>query len=280
MKQKIKLSNKLLVINTLVIVLFGILFLLLLQFLRTKSEWIIVTFKVTDDNPLYATRYPNYEFAKSFKTGDIEFNELGIKQAEIIKVDSYRNSPDNFVVYVDVKLKASYDKRMRVYKYKGKPLVFGETQTFIFPSVRFEGLVAFTSKSGENLNNKKFVRIQSQINYSRLFFSETDGVPPYIADQIEEGQIMTDSANNIIARIVKVEKNPADRMLPTNDGRLVVVKDPELIDVLLTIDLSVFELDGRLYYFDYKPLSIGTVIPIDLKNVYIWPTVTKIEEIN
>ncbi len=277
MKKNTKKSYKILLANIIVVVIFGLVSVILLRYFKTSTEWITVTFKITDDNPLYATTYPSFEFAKNYKVGEAQNNELGIKEAEIIKVDSYQSSVDQFVVYVDINLKASYDKRLGMYKFKGKPLVFGETQTFTFPSVRFEGLVVFSPNSDRLEETSELIRVQGQLNYSRISFSETDGVPEYIADQIVEGKVMTDSENNVLVRIVKVEKTPAERMVVTNDGKLILQKDPKLIDVKMTLDIKVKNMNGLLYYFDYKPLLVGSVISVDLKDVYIWPTVTKIE---
>jgi hypothetical protein len=136
-----KIIKKLSWIDWTILIIFLMSILLFYLFLRRYNEMIIVRFKVTDKAVLTAQHNPNVDYADSFYIGDTERNETGQVTAEIINVDSVKIDPYFETVYLDIKVKALFNTRSELYKYKGRPIVYGESFPFTFSKTKFDGIV-------------------------------------------------------------------------------------------------------------------------------------------
>jgi hypothetical protein len=204
----------------------------ILIFFRREVKTIVVKVKVTDENPLYANTLPGNEFSYAFFPGDSENDELGRKISEIVSVDKYMLNPDRQVVYLNLKIKTTYNPRKKTYTYLGKTIAFGESYNFTFSKVRFTGLVVDFPGFQEGSKKVKRTRIvNTQLRWDNREFSDTYGVPNYIADSIKEGLFVKNSSNEILAVIRDVKIAPAKRTIITNYNQPISVLDPELKDV-------------------------------------------------
>lgn len=245
-------------------------------FFKRETTYITVRFKVTDENPLYANTLPNNEYTSSFEVGDKEINELGAAVSEIVGVDSFNYDQRNNVVYLDVKLKTTYNPRKNSYVYKGKQVVFGQSFTFSFTKVRAKALVV-NFPGYDDKFEKGFVTVDAQLRKPMREFSDVYGVEKFIADAIHIGDTVKDSRGRVLAEVVEVEKKPAIRWVFSERGVPTKVSDPNLVDVFLKIKLSVLKDKNRTYMFDFLPVLVGEVVPLTLDQVFVWPTITAIE---
>jgi hypothetical protein len=246
---------------------------------KRQQRSIMVRFKVTDEKVLYATTKPTNEYALGFVVGDVEKDELGRVRAEIVDVESYAYDPETMVVYLDVRLKAIYNPRKNIYSLKGKNLVFGESFTFSFSKVHFDGIVVdFPGfQEGEEIKiGTKTVR--GQLRYAERAFSDIYGVPDYVAQAVRAGDTVKDRNGNELAKVLKVETLPAQRTVVTDLGRVIKTTDPVLQDVYYTFELRTKTVDGKTFVFDYVPLAVDQVINLNFDTISIWPTITEIIE--
>lgn len=219
------------------------------------------------------------EYTIGYINGDKEVDDLGRTVSEIVNVDSYKVSPFQQAVYLDIKLKVTYNPRTGVYSAKGKDILFGETFTFAFSKARFKGTIVDLpglSKALKILDKKTIVK--AQIRYEDRSFSDIYGVPEFFADAVKNGDTVVDTKGNILATILDVKKNPAKRVFVTSGGQSTIIDDPVLKDVYFTVELATKEVNGKLYMFDYKPMLIGESIPIYTRHAALWPTITDIIE--
>lgn len=246
-------------------------------FLKRENVFIDVKFKITDPDVLYMNTRALDEYAVSFVIGDKEFNELGQTIAEIVKVDTYRTNTDRQVVYLTLRAKANYNPRKKLYSIKGRPVVVGQSFTYTLTKVKFEGIVV--DFPGLTTANKTFDKksVKAQIRDSSREYSDTYGVPPYIAYAVSVGDQVKDSQGNVLAKVLQVDVLPAKRTVVTTDNRSLVVNDPELKDVFYTLELSVYEDKDRLFMFDYLPVYIGQVLPLNFGQISVWPTIIEID---
>jgi len=242
-------------------------------FFKKSVQKIVVRFDVTDENPLYAYTSPKNQYATSFQVGDISFNELGEKDAEIVGLETYSVEPTKMVTRLDIKLKAEYSFRKKQYLYKGKPIVYGESHSFVFSKVKVKAsVIDFPGFRNENSRVTYFRRVKAQLRYERREFSDTYGVADFIAESVKNGDAVYNKQGDVLAKIVSVDIKPAQRTI-VSGNRLVEVLDPMLKDVFYDIDLQVTNIDGNEYMFNYGPVKVGETIPLNFQEINVWPTI-------
>lgn len=249
----------------------------LYTFFRRETKFISARFKVTDENVLYAKSSPRNEYATKFVIGDAERDELGRITSEITGVETYKTSPDTQVVYLDIKVKTIYNPRTKKYSFKGKNIIFGESFDFSFSSLYVRALVVdFPSLSEQAEVVKKKVAVMAQLRYGDRSYTDVYGVPEYLATSVKSGAEVKNSKGETMVKVIDVAAVPAKRLVINAAGRPLLVDDPYLKDVFYTIELNVKEIDGKTYMFDYIPVLIDSIIPINLDNVSVWPTIIEI----
>lgn len=250
---------------------------LIVFFLKREVTTIVVRYKVTDNNPLYADNVPSNNFALAFQRGDSEIGSLGKKVAEIINVESYNINPEKQVVYLDIKLEVVFNPRTKTYSFKGRPIVFGETHFFTFSNVRAEVMVVDFPGflDGVNVTDEENI-LETQIRYDSRNYSDTYGVPDFIADKLSVGKQVRDNQGKVQAEIVEITKSPAERTVIDQWGNVFLTRDPKLFDVYLKIKIKSRKIDTKKYVFDFTPLSVGQTIPLNFEDISVYPIVTRI----
>jgi hypothetical protein len=248
-------------------------------FFRRETTYIVARFKVTDENPLYAKNLPNNEYASSFTVGDSENNELGQASAEIVGVDTYKLTPEDNVVYLDIRIKTTYNPRKKTHVFKGKQVVFGQSFTFSFSNVRAKALVVDFPGYESGLENEEVI-VSAQLRDEFREFSDVYGVQPFVAEAIEEGEKVFDSKGNVLAEVLEIRTEPARRWVFSDRGQAVSVRDPELVDVFMKIKFSATRKNNNLFVLDFLPVLIGEEIPLNFNDVFVSATITDIENVD
>lgn len=257
----------------------GILFLL---FFKRENTFIDIRLKVADPDIQRINRLHLDEYAVNFTSGDKELNEIGQTIAEIIQVDSYHLFPGTQATYLNMRVKANYNPKRNQYSIKGIPVAVGQSFTFTLSRVKFQGIVVNfpgAVPTAERINEKKLITVQlrdTERKYSE--YSNSYGVPYYIAEAIKMGDEIKDFRGNLLVKVLKVDIKSAKRTIITSDNRAITVTDPELKDVFLVLKVNVYSQGGRLYMFDYRPVSVGQLLPIDFPNINIQSTIIEIKD--
>lgn len=266
----------------------GVVFLLgFYLFFKRDTVYITATFKVTDENPLYANTLPNTEYASAFVPGDGQRDLFGHVIAEIKRVERYSETPQRIdlydvtpernVVYLDIKIKTVYNPRDHTYSAQGKNIVFGESFTFSFARVKFKALVVdFPGFRGAQSTQTMTTVVRAQLRNDSRGYSDVYGVPDFVARAVKKGDITSDDKGNPLVRVLDVSVAPAKRMVVNTIGQPFMVDDPYLKDVYVTLEIATKEINGKLYMFDYKPILINTVVPLNLKTINLSPVITEI----
>lgn len=246
-------------------------------FFKRSTVYIPITLKITDDNVLLADSSPKIDYAQSFIIGDTERNELGQPTATITNIDSYYISPNKQIVFVTIKAKAVYNARKKQYVVKSRPVVYGASIPFIFKNVIFTGLVVnFPNFETAQQVKRGATKVKAQLRYDSRDFSDISGVPNFIATSVKEGDLITNTNNEVMAKILSVEIYPAKRTVITSAGVAMNIQDPNLYDVFYTIDLTTKQINNKTYMFDYFPVLVGESIPLNFPTVSVYPTIIEI----
>lgn len=248
------------------IFVFSLLFLYF--FFRREEVDVIVKVRVTDQEVLYAKSNPDLWYANQFRVGETERDSMGKVIAEIIDVESIKINPKESIVYLDLKLKATYNKRTETYIARGKKMAYGAPMRFNFDNITFDGhIVQYPNYEGNNQVNVKKVRVIALERY----------IEPSLADAINIDDAMLDSRGKELVRIIDKKVLPAEIVTTNSQGDPLLRYSPIYKDLFLTLVISVKEVNKTFFLFDKEPLTIGTSIPLNFEKVSIFPMVTDFE---
>lgn len=273
-KRIINEIKKIPLIDLAFLVISSVLILVFLLFFKRKTELIDVQFKVTDENILYAQTIPGEDYANSFAVDDGEWSNFGIKNATFIKVEKIDARVNKKIILVTIRLKATFDRQKNQYFYKGKPIIYGQPIQFEFSKVKFSGLV-INFPGFDQTQEEKQIQVEAQIRESKREFSDVYGVPEYVARNLKINDQIVDNNGKVLAKILEVKTEPAQRMVITAQGEAKLIRDPLLKDVKLLLELTVTPIDERDFIFD-TPVLIGTEIPLNFDQLSVMATVTDI----
>ena len=123
---------------------------------------------------------------------------------------------------------------------------------------------------------KKLI-VRAQLQDVQRAYSDTYGVPNYIAQAVTSGNVVTDSNGVVLAKVLNVEILPAKRTIVTSSNTSMTITDQELRDVFYTLEVNAFKYGDRYYLYDYIPITIGQQLPLNFPFINILPTVVDIK---
>jgi len=245
------------------IVLFASFFL----FFYRKVEAISIRVKVTDIDILYASTNPQTWYADRFQVGDTERDALGRVVSEIVGIESFNINSNTKVLYLDLKIRAVYDKKSRMYSAKGKNLVFGSPIRFNLSRVTFDGIVTDSPSIKMQKNLKVFdTQVKALIR----------GGEPLILQSVKKGDKALDSKGNIMVEVIDVKIRPAEKVTQTDRGELLLRYDPLFKDAIYTLNIRTRVFDKEPFMFDNIPLKLGETVPLNFEQVSLFPLIVEI----
>lgn len=227
-------------------------------FFYRKSEYVSIRVKVTDQDVLYANTLPKDWYAGMFEVGDTERDVLGNVITKITGMEIFPSGENKKAVYLDLQVKATYDTRTKIYTSHGNPLIFGTPIRINLSHVTFDGFVT------------EFPGWEKQQNYhvgSATVTVLARSLEPAVADAIKEGDSILDNHNVTLAKVVTVLSKPADTVVNTAAGQLLLQPNPLYKDLVLTLKMRTETYNGEPYVFDNLPLKIGATIPLNFPNI-------------
>jgi len=276
-----------------IIVIFIFVFLAVSAFLvlfRKQSE-INVVVKVNEESMAYQIGgVPNW-FVQFLHVGMKEVDVFGKPMAEVKEIKTYYAADQRSVAYLVVSLKAVYSISNRQYTYKGKNILVGSTIQLPLDNLLINGLII--DIDGSIKTNLKKISAEAKIRTIDSAFPQTEGVPPYIADSVQQGDIMKDSLGRPAIKIVKKTVEDAKMTVVTANGEVILQRQPLRKDVSLDLEIWGEKIGDRYFLFGDTNFPIivsnnsvilnnyNTIggLPFNINNGLIWLTITKINGI-
>ena len=268
------ISKKLTYFDILALSVLFVLALAFFFFFSRKVEYITIRVKVTDQDVLYAQTQPATWYANRFEVGDTEKDTLGRVTAEIVGVERFNVSSDRKALYLDLKIRALFDSRSKLYSAKGKSLNFGTPLRFNFSKVTFDSLVT-DSPSIEMQKDLKVVD-KKVVALLRGIKPEEITIEPLVIQSVKKGDKVMNSNGEVLAEVLDVKIRPAERVTQTDKGELLLRADPLYKDALFTLNIRTKILDNEPFMFDNIPFKIGEWVPLNFENVSLWPQIVEI----
>ncbi len=261
---------------------FGIIFLTMILgvflFFYRKKEYVNIRVKVTDQDVLFANANPKTWYANRFEVGDKETDELGRVISEVTGIETFNMSGDSKAVYLDIRIKAVYDRRTKIYSARGANLIFGDTIRFNFSKVTFNALI---TESPSTANQKNFSIEEKEITTILRGTGSLERGPaalePQILEAIKKGDAIKDSNGNVLAEVLNVTTRPGQRVIQNDRGDLLLRNDPYYKDAIITLKIRVKNYKGEPFAFDNIPVKLGVYIPLNFNYASVWPIITQIK---
>ena len=274
-------------------IIFIFIFLLISLFfvLFRKQSKINVVVKVNEESMAYQIGgVPNW-FAQFLHVGMKEVDVFGKPMAEIKEIKTYYAADQRSVVYLVVSLRAVYSVSNRQHTYKGKKILVGSTIQLPLNNLLVNGLII--DIDGSIKNNLKKISAEAKIRTIDPTFPQTEGVPPYIANSIQQGDVMKDSLGRPAIKIVKKTEEDAKMTVVTANGDVILQRQPLRKDVSLDLEIWGEKIGDRYFLFGDMNFPIivsnnsvilnnyNTIggLPFNVNNGLIWLTITKINGI-
>lgn len=235
-------------------------------FFSRKAEFIDLRVTVTDQDVLYANTFPRNWYADRFEVGDAELDTLGRKNVEITSVEKFNITPNRKVIYLDLKARATYDTRTKLYYIKGKSLVFGRSIQFNLGKVTFHGLV--TEFPGSET--------KQQVKIGKAFLTTIGRMlEPSLASSVRVGDKIYNSKGALLAEVLDVTVRPAEQVTTTEAGNLLLRYNPLLKDLILKVAIPTKTVNNETFMFDNLVIKVGEIVPLNFEKASLFPTITE-----
>lgn len=262
-------------------IFFGILAVAAFFFLR-RSDYVTLTLRISESDSYGIWSKPPLWYANTIQTGMKSEDMLGRSTLEVIDVYRYMGEEASSLTYIQLKLRAVYNKRTNEYSYNGSNLLIGSYQQFRIQGVLVTGIV-HTIHTQAATEKKRFL-LKGYINPSLVdttaLSAETisTGIPNFLSKKIVEGMTVKDSRGTILAEIKKVKKSQAQRKFIYN-GQLTQFPDVNLEKVDLEVEVTA-EKNGTLYFYRQdSPMLINTSIYFYFDELILPMLITEIVEL-
>lgn len=220
----------------------------------SKPRYAYVKLKVGQGLWWVNTARPNVWFADNIREGDIKYDILGRKQAEIIEVRKYPATQNSqFDVYITAKLKVGFNKRTGEYNFNRSILSVGAPIELQFPKVDVTGTVMEISP--EPFNEpfvEKIVYIVNQGGYLKDF--------PYRYDSIKIGDYYNDGRDKVFEVLdKKLEKN----IWSIGNNLTGTIFEGEIDtnqNIIVKARVKLKERKGNLYYGEDNKVMVNSFI--------------------
>jgi hypothetical protein len=280
-----KIKKNIHVLDIVIGAFFIIIAISLLLLFHRKNEYVDIRVRVTDQDVLYANNNPRTWYANQFEVGDVERDELGGIVGKITGVETFNISEDSKVVYLDISLRAVYNKRSQLYSAQGTNLIFGNTLRLNFSKTFFNSLITEApDRSNQNdysEEQKTIVVIERGVTNG----NDTDvnslqsqaNIEPQVLSKIKSGDVITDSNGRVLAEVKDIVITPALRITQNDRGDLLSKLDPYYKDATITLNILVKKYKSDEFIFDIIPLKIGSKVPLNFSYESIWPTLIEVK---
>lgn len=234
----------------------------MLFYFRRKKAYIYVdlTFQRQDWNS--NSFPPEYWEVNKLQVGDEGYNSLGRKVAEIQDVE--KNAWDGgrrLYFEMSVRLNAVYNTTTRTYVYDGNPLLVGEDLTLQFGDVSFTGIVSNVYQSKEQrYADYRLADAVIKVNYRQY--------DPWHAEALRDFTVKN-SRGETILNTKDIKITPAEKVVVTDRGQVLLRRDPIRKDVVVTFELpGVLCAEETCFYNHYQTFMIGQQFWADSGHTY------------
>jgi hypothetical protein len=254
--------------DLLLFILFALIAVGFLYFLLRRSEYVTVTLRVSSSDSLsnHWFNRPAQWYLEALEPGLQSIDLLGRPIVSVLQTYYYPTYSNVETFYVQLNVRAVYNKNTNEFSYNGVPLLVGKFVDFNVGGVLVKGVIHnINADSVNSVVTKKYL-VSGELEYinngrAQEEQAELEGIRTYIAEDLKEGVTYTDSTGREYAKIVDITKQPAYKKIVHNTG-FVSILDPERQKVFLTVEIEVDVIKNVPHYIGEFILRKGGIIPL------------------
>lgn len=247
-------------------------FILLTRYFIIKQEWKIIRIEVIGNS--WATSYDPYGYRTPFWLSDkltkglVEKNSSGKVIAEIIKVDNYARGDEEAEVYLTVRVKTFFNKKIGKYIFKSRSLDLGMPIDLRPGNLFIPGQIIDVDVPLGGYLTKEVIITCIRANDN-----------PWMFNNIKPGEKMYNRADkSVIAEIINTKLEPPTSSIFLQNGE--IINDPKKKDLILTIKAQVFQQDGNWFFAGHQQVKIGNPLSIYTDNFNLGMEIQDFEDFN
>ena len=250
----------------------------IVKFFGQKVESKIIRIEVINKswgeswNP-YGYRTP-FWLSDKLKIGQKEYDKSGNVIAEIIDIENYARGNEEAEIYLTVRVRTEYQKRLRQHFFKNIPLDLGSSIEIAPDQNIVYGQVIDNNVPPQGYLKKEFSIIARGRGYDQ-----------YVIDNIKIGERVENRHNGeAVATIVELHTEKTTQMYVSeitnyNDQGLSFRVDPNTQDIVVKLNMTAEQIDKRWYFAGHQQLKISNSIWFYGQNVDLILEIESIEEL-
>lgn len=218
-------------------------------------------------------RYSNAPFwiADKLSVGQKTFDSKGEIIAEITDIESYEQSVETSDIYLEIRLKTTYDEKSRQYMYADRTINLSNLITLQFNNIAFDSQII-----NNNLPDDEYKK--KEINIT----AKWSAVEQWQINQMKVGEKMLDQAKNeTIAEIlsIRTQISPNTVFVSKETGEINYVPNPTKKDVYFKIRIKGFESNNKLFFAGHQRIKAGDSITILGKDLTYYLMVQSVDRV-
>lgn len=246
-KEIIKRINRVNVSIALLIVI-GIAYGFRLTLMPASPMYLVLTYQRTIEREF--SMPPEYWSVGALRVGDVSFNSLGKKVAEVTDIKKSYWGADRENFQVTVKVDAIRNNVTGEYSMDGKPLMIGNKLILPLGRTQFNGVISDIYRD-EQERLGRYRRAKATVQLKGRFYE------PWQAEALRDF-VVRDTKGKIVASVKNIVIEPGEYTFTTDNGRTLLLRDPIKKDVTMTLELfDVLCTDQTCYFEEFKPIKIG-----------------------
>ena len=233
-----------------ILMLFAIFSSLIISRLLRKQEWVTVGLHISSDEWWWNSQNPEYWIVEDLEKGLISKNTFGEEIAEIVEVIDFEYGNGKRTVFLEMRLKANFDKKRGLYTYNSRPLEIGGNLNLTFEKQNVRGLIAYL---GDDRLGEEELWANVTVKYSRI--------EKELADSIIDNPIMTDSQGRILVEASDVRKQIySNNVFSDIRGKNIRAYDNDYMDIFMDLKIKVYKSGNKHYFLNGTNIVNGSEI--------------------
>lgn len=193
---------------------------------------------------------PEYWSVNKINPGDVSYNSLGKKIAEVIEVTKSYWGANRENLSVLVKVETIFNGKTGEFILDGKPLLIGGELSLTLGKTQFNGIITDLFKDEQD-RFKGYRKAKAIVKLHGRFYE------PWQAEALRNFKVVNSSGETTV-RLKSVVIEPAEYIFTTDSGTPLRLRDPIKKDMTMTIELTdVLCAEQTCYFEETKPLKIG-----------------------
>jgi hypothetical protein len=252
-------------------------------FLR-KAKYVTVTLRISEFDSINLWVTPPLWYIDVLQPGMVEKDGLGREVIRVESVETSLSGSENKIAFVDLSVRAVYNKRTNQYSYNGVPLLVGGFQTFNLQGVLVPGVIHRIGDKAKR-DEGRYVRVRGSVaaylieEDRDITKSFGDGVSDFRADKYTDDLNLMSSTGRTLIDVISVTRLPASRLLISSAG-VQKLNDPSKKKIELEMDVLVSKVGDQDVFLEEQIVKVGRILYINFSEIDTPITIEEVLEIN